>query len=356
MQNMDYYYDFSGQKFGYPLSLSINSFERLVFSRIRSLEICYVLKGEYEVITEHFSGFIKEHELALIAPDDIHKICKHAEKENVVLTIHIDLSRLPASMVGNVQESFISMICSEKHHGELLKSFRKCISHLIGLLQKENYNLFELNMLMMELISIASDSKQYSIEKLPLVSEHNENYMKAIQYIDHHYHEDLHLEDIAQTLSFSISYTSKLFKKYTQIPFVKYLSYVRLRASLEALLEGKDSIEKIARDCGMPNAKAYTTAFKEMYGILPSVYRKQFIRNMKYNEENLDQEMVLDNRQLSLLTHLLDQDASLLYEDEKLCMTKQENTYTVSMKQSAKQLVIQKDRIELCYDLDEISK
>lgn len=45
MQNMQHYYDFSGQKFGYPLSLSINSFKRQVFSRQSSLEISYVLKG-----------------------------------------------------------------------------------------------------------------------------------------------------------------------------------------------------------------------------------------------------------------------------------------------------------------------
>jgi hypothetical protein len=30
MQNMNYYYDFSGQKFEYPLSLSINQFDRQV--------------------------------------------------------------------------------------------------------------------------------------------------------------------------------------------------------------------------------------------------------------------------------------------------------------------------------------
>ena len=45
MQNMNYYYDFSGQKFEYPLSLSINQFDRQVFSRQSSLEISYVLKG-----------------------------------------------------------------------------------------------------------------------------------------------------------------------------------------------------------------------------------------------------------------------------------------------------------------------
>lgn len=347
MQNMDYYYDFSGQKFGYPLSLSINSFERVVFSRIPSLEICYVLKGEYEVITEHFSGLLREHELALIAPDDIHKICCHGKGENVVLTIHIDFSKLPDSMVGH-RKSFLSMICTENCHKMMLDSFKKCIGQLIGLLQKKDYNIFELNKLMMELMAIASDSREYSIEELPLSSQHNENYMKAIRYIDRHYQEDLRLEDIAKTLNFSISYTSKLFKKYNQIPFVKYLSYVRLRASLEALLEGKHTIEEIARDCGMPNAKAYTVAFKEMYGILPSNYRKQFVRNMKYNEENRDQEMALDEKQLSLLAHLTQKD-SLLYEDEKIVLTKQSAGYSMSMKEEASQFVVEKDIIRLSF-------
>ena len=348
MQNMDYYYDFSGQKFGYPLSLSINSFERVVFSRIQSLEICYVLKGEYEVITEHFSELLREHELALIAPDEIHKICCHGEDENVVLTIHIDFSKLPSSMAGH-KNSFLSMICTEKRHKDMLDAFKRCMGQLIGLLQKKDYNLFELNKLMMELMAIASDSRKYSIEQLPLSSQHNENYMKAIRYIDHHYQEDLHLKDLAKTLNFSTSYTSKLFKKYNQIPFVKYLSYVRLRASLEALLEGKHTIEEIARDCGMPNAKAYTMAFKEMYGILPSSYRKQFVRNRKYDEEHRDQEMALDKKQLSLLAHLIQKD-TYLYEDEKIVLMKQAEGYTMMMKKQADRFVVEKDRICLAFE------
>ena len=90
---MNYYYDFSGQKFNYPLSLSINSFDRQVFSRQSSLEISYVLKGEYEALSDHFTRIIKEHELVMIAPDDIHMIRKIGEGEHVILTIHVDFSR-----------------------------------------------------------------------------------------------------------------------------------------------------------------------------------------------------------------------------------------------------------------------
>ena len=280
MQNMKYYYDFSGQKFGYPLSLSINSFSRQVFYRHSSLEITYVLKGEYEVITENFSHIIKEHELLIIAPNDIHIIRQNSREENVILTIHIDFSLFPSAMIGEIKHSYESIVCTE---------LKLQIGKLVGVLLRGNNNLFELNTIMMEIVYITSNHMQYPIERLPLQSIHRENYIKAIQYIDSHYQEDLRLTDVADTLMFSVSYTSKLFKKYTGIPFVKYVALVRIRESIESLLEGKKSIEQIAADCGMPNSKAYTTTFKELYGIVPSHYRKKFVNNMKFNEDKREQ-------------------------------------------------------------------
>ncbi len=452
MQNMRYYYDFSGQKFGYPLSLSINSFSRQVFSRHSSLEITYVLKGEYEVITENFSytikehelviiapndihiirpnskeenviltihidfslfppamiGEIKEHELVIIAPNDIHIIRPNSKEENVILTIHIDFSLFPPAMIGEIKHSYESIVCTDKNNLKLLKKLKLQIGKLIGVLLRGNNNLFELNTLMMEVIYITSNHMEYPIERLPLQSIHRENYMKAIQYIDNHYQEDLRLTDVADTLMFSVSYTSKLFKQYTGIPFVKnymkaiqyidnhyqedlrltdvadtlmfsvsytsklfkqytgipfvkYVALVRIRESIESLLEGKKSIEQIAADCGMPNSKAYTTAFKELYGIVPSHYRKKFVNNLKFegkksieqiaadcgmpnskayttafkelygivpshyrkkfvnnlkfNEDKKDQLMSIDYNQRKLLEHLLEESENILYEN-----------------------------------------
>ena len=315
MQNMKYYYDFSGQKFGYPLSLSINSFSREIFSRHNSLEITYVLKGEYEVITENFSQRIKEHEVIIIAPNDIHIIRQHSKEENVILTIHIDFSLFPQAMVGEIEHSYESIVCTNKKNSNLLKKLKLQIGKLVGFLLRGNNNLFELNTMMMELVHITSNYMQYPIERLPVQSIHRENYMKAIQYIDKHYKEDLRLTDVANTLMFSVSYTSKLFKRYTDISFVKYVALVRIRESIESLLEGKKSIEQIAADCGMPNSKAYTTAFKELYGIVPSYYRKKFINNMKLNEDKKEQLMSLDHTQKQLLQPLLENIENTIYEN-----------------------------------------
>lgn len=321
MQNMNYYYDFSGQKFGYPLSLSINGFSRSVFSRQSSLEISYILQGEYEAVTADFSCTLKEHSLIVIAPDTMHMLCQkqEADREHVILTIHVDFSRMPDAMAGDRAKAFRTVVCSEEKNRDFYIRLKRKIGQLLAMLMKGRENLYEMNVVMMELVYLSAWQQNFSMEDLPLHSDSHENYMKAICYIDTHYKQELTLSDIAKQLSFSPSYTSKLFKRYTGIPFIKYLAYVRIRASLENLLEGRSSIEQVAADCGMPNAKAYTAAFKELYGILPSDYRKQFRQNLRYGKEKKIQKMSLDNEHKELLRQFMEQSQQVLYEDEAFC-------------------------------------
>lgn len=315
MQNINYYYDFSGQKFGYPLSLSINSFSKEIFSSHKYLEITYILKGEYEVVTENFTHIIKAYELVIIAPNDIHIIRQNSKDEGILLTIHIDFSLLPPAMIGEIEQTYESIICTNDKNSYLFRAIEIQIGKLFEFLLRDNNNLFELNTSMMELIYITSNHVQYPIERLPVQSIHKENYMKAIKYIDKHYKDELYLSDIANTLMFSVSYTSRLFKKYTGISFVKYVARVRIRKSIEDLLDGKKSIEQIAADCGMSNSKAYTKAFKEYYGILPSHYRKKFIFNTQLNELKKEHRVSIDDDKQKIFHEILEDARSTIYEN-----------------------------------------
>lgn len=330
MQNMNYYYDFSGQKFGYPLSLSINGFSRNVFSRQSSLEISYILKGAYEAVTADFSCLLKERDMIVIAPDTMHMVCPKPEaaKEAAILTVHVDFARMSDAMAGDRANAFRTVICAEDKNREFYIRLKRKIGELLAMLMKGRGSLYEMNAVMMELVSLAAVGQDFSVEDLPLQTDSHGNYMKAIQYIDGHYREELTLADIARQLSFSLSYTSKLIKRYTGIPFVRYLAYVRVRASLEELLECRSSIAQIAAGCGMPNAKAYTAAFKELYGILPSEYRKQFRQNLKYGSQGplqKMQKMALDEEHKWLLHHFVEESQMLIYEDSHISVQKTGN-------------------------------
>ncbi len=348
MQNMNYYYDFSGQKFGYPLSLSINGFSRTVFSRQSSLEISYILKGAYEAVTADFSCTLKERELIVIAPDTMHMICPKQEagkeeKETVILTIHVDFARMSDAMAGDCQNAFPTVVCTEDKNRDFYISLKRKIGELVAMLMKGRDHLYEMNAIMMELVAIAARQQDFSMEDLPLQSDFHENYLKAIQYIDAHYCEELTLSDLAAQLSFSLSYTSRLFRRYTGIPFVKYLAYVRIRASLEALLEGRSSIEQIAADCGMANAKSYTAAFRELYGILPSDYRKQFRQNLKYAAEKKIRKMELDEEHRELLRHFIEESGEMLYEEAALSICKAGNEIVCRIRPDAGEVRIETD-------------
>ncbi len=329
---MELYYDFSGQKFGYPLSLSINGFSRNIFSRQSSLELSYVLKGTYEVVTTQFSYTLQERDMIVIAPYDIHMLHKNTPNDaGIILTVHIDFSRMADSMVGNLHTAFSTAVCTETRNRDSYFQLRNKIGELASELMEESNDLYHMNVIMMEILRIAASKNSFSVDDLPLHTDYHENYMKAIKYIDRHYKEDLTLGEIARQLSFSTSYTSKLMKRFTGIPFVKYLAYVRVRASLETLLEGRESIEKIALDYGLPSSKAYTEVFRELYGIVPSAYRKQFQKNMKYSQAGENQKMVLDQEQKNLLRHLVEEREDTLYKDQLLSVRKEGDTVVLTI-------------------------
>lgn len=323
MQNMNYYYDFSGQKYNHPLSLSMNSFDRKVFSRQTSLEISFVLKGNYEVLTEHISQVIHEQELVVIASNEIH-ILKKLDPDSVILILHIDFDRMPDTLLGLYEHIFHTTICNAENNTQLFYLLKEELRKLVVVLLRGDLNegtdLFELNEIMMRILLITKQEQSHSFEKLPVASVHHENYIKAIRYIDQHYQEDIHLVDIAKTLSFSNSYTSRLFARFTGLPFVKYLSYVRVRESLEDLLECKVSIEEISAKCGMPNSKAYTQIFKELYGVAPSIYRKRFLQNLIPYTENETRTMDFSDEQKELINDAfqLDNHKQCLYRSKDL--------------------------------------
>lgn len=338
MQNMNYYYDFSGQKYNHPLSLSMNSFDRKVFSRQTSLEISFVLKGSYEVVTEHVSHVLREQELVVIAPNEIH-ILKKRDPDSVILILHIDFDRIPETLLGSCDHIFFTTICNSETNAQLFVLLKEQLRKLIILLlqgdedEDEGTDLFELNEIMMKILCITRKEQSHSFEKLPVASVHHENYIKAIRYIDQHYNEDIHLSDIAKTLSFSNSYTSRLFNRFTGLPFVKYLSYVRVRESLEDLLECKISIEEISGKCGMPNSKAYTQIFKELYGITPSTYRKRFLKNLQPLPENDVRPMEFTKEQKELMEHAfqLEERGECIYRSKDVTIEKQEDTLLLTL-------------------------
>ncbi|MCM1307920.1 MAG: AraC family transcriptional regulator [Butyrivibrio sp.] len=95
-----------------------------------------------------------------------------------------------------------------------------------------------------------------------------------ITYIEERYFERITLEDIAQSGSCCKSKCSLLFKKYLRDTPITYITKLRLRKSLDALLDSDKSITDIAYENGFCGSSYYCETFKKYYGLSPLAYRK----------------------------------------------------------------------------------
>lgn len=95
------------------------------------------------------------------------------------------------------------------------------------------------------------------------------------KYINDNYNKNIDMAVVANLVSMSYSYFSKLFKDETGMNFSDYLLKIRMEKAIELLNNPVNKIQDIALEVGYGNnPKHFTRAFKNFYGVSPKEYRE----------------------------------------------------------------------------------
>lgn len=94
--------------------------------------------------------------------------------------------------------------------------------------------------------------------------------MRCKFHIQHHYMEDLRVQDMADTFCITANYFSHLFKKAFGIPFKKYLTAVRIEAAEELLREGNMQATEVARAVGFVDYKYFHQVYRRHTNSAPT--------------------------------------------------------------------------------------
>jgi AraC-like DNA-binding protein len=100
--------------------------------------------------------------------------------------------------------------------------------------------------------------------------------LRAKQYIDQHYAENLLLAEIAASVSLSATYFHTIFCEACGVTPHEYLLDRRISAARELLCATALPIAEIAERCGFSNQQYFGTVFKKRMGISPSGCRKEY--------------------------------------------------------------------------------
>lgn len=130
---------------------------------------------------------------------------------------------------------------------------------------EHSYRIMEL--LFKHLPILDSASKSNSSDLLSLKN--------MIAYLDTHYASHISLSDIASVGTCCQSKCCSLFKKYLHDTPISYLTKLRLRKSLNALIHEDLDITDVALNHGFGGSSYYCETFRKYYGMSPLQYRKQ---------------------------------------------------------------------------------
>lgn len=262
---------------------------KLYFQRIgdvakhwhQSMELLLVLQGEATVIVESETYLLKEGDIILINPHQIHET--HGEDCTItMLQIRLSMFQGP-DFHENAQFNCNSSLYQNKERfSNLLRLFAQLIEINSIASSQDRTSMLTISIaynIMHELLL-----NFYIPEgQVPIHSTETLQRLKSItSYIEEHFSENITLKSMAEQQFLSSSYLSHFFEKNMNMTFSTYLSSVRLEHATRELLSTDHYIEDIAANNGFPNSRAFVTAFRKQYNMLPSQYRT----NMETSERN----------------------------------------------------------------------
>ena len=98
---------------------------------------------------------------------------------------------------------------------------------------------------------------------------------RALDYIEDHLQEAITVADMAEAVSYSLWHFCRTFNQATHHTPYDYLMRRRLAEAARALLEGDEKIIEVALDYQFNNPETFSRAFKRVFGLQPSRWRKE---------------------------------------------------------------------------------
>lgn len=135
------------------------------------------------------------------------------------------------------------------------------------------------------LIQSSANHKEITVGKL------KDFYIReAVSFIEQNYSNPITVEDIAAFCNLNRSYLGKIFRDSLNQTPQQFLIYYRMNRAAELLKFSEMSINEISRMVGYPNQLHFSRAFRNVFGISPSSWRKENKFSKVLNREQKNSE------------------------------------------------------------------
>ena len=131
-----------------------------------------------------------------------------------------------------------------------------------------------------EQIRLIRDGKEILAKETgfdPRYDSRQQYVVKAVEWIENHYCENIGISDAALELKISKSYLSRLFKSHLGYTFVEYLTNYRIKAAIQLLKDHSTKIYEVAEKVGFNDPKYFGILFKKEVGVSPITFKNRYM-------------------------------------------------------------------------------
>lgn len=104
----------------------------------------------------------------------------------------------------------------------------------------------------------------------------NERMRRVLDYTMNHFRNDITLEDVADVANMAPPAFCRYFKQQTGKTFYHFLREVRIGHACRLLIADQMPVARIGHACGFNNLSNFNRQFKEVTGMQPLAYKKQY--------------------------------------------------------------------------------
>ncbi len=101
----------------------------------------------------------------------------------------------------------------------------------------------------------------------------------VFQFIETHYREPIHLQDVAQEVGYSPAYLTTLMQEQTGHTIKQWIIERRMAEARTQLVNTQESVRQIAHKIGYTDAGYFARHFRKIHGTSPQVWRQESVSN-----------------------------------------------------------------------------
>lgn len=255
-----------------------NDFEAYPSHWHTPMEIIMPIENQYYVTCCNQNFVLREGDILIIYPGAIHSMEACIGKR---LIFQADISFLNSIKDLNSALSLISPVIAITP--ENTPDAHKQIKELIIKISEEYFQDAPLSeaSIYSKLIEIfVLIGRHYASSKITIARndlnkhiKHTELILNICNYINEHYNENITLDDMAELSGYSKYHFSRIFKRYTNCSFYKYLNTRKIEQAEKMLIDDELSITEVALRCGYSSLSSFIRMFKIIKGCTPTDFK-----------------------------------------------------------------------------------